>query len=296
MKVKSLFMLLPFMISMIFNSALCTNESIAKTLALWHFDQIQTPDATGNDNVGILGGDPPPMPVEGKFGKALSFDGNNFVYVPFSPSLYTPEDITIEAWIYVRGFKDHPYNNILTIAYRSGLEWTTVTRVCGIALTPAGPINQTDKCYLRGYIYTDKAYFNEIITSKPVINIGQWVHVAFVRSLSTGLHLYINGEEVDVNVTYGVRNPKGNIIMGTDIIIGHDAILIIDEPRICNAALEPSQFMTDLAPALAFSRTEIDIGPNLMIAIIVAAIAFAVAWLLRRVIQTWGLGLPKLRT
>lgn len=295
MKAKILFILLPFTTLIVFNSVFCMDESIAKTLALWHFDQIQTPDATGNDNFGILGGDPPPMLVEGKFGKALSFDGNNFVYIPFSPSLYSPEDITIEAWICVKGFKDHPYNNILTIAYRSGLEWTTVTRACGMAVTPAGPINQAVKCYLRGYVYTDKAYFNEIITTKPVIHINQWVHVAFVRSLSTGMHLYINGEEVDVNVTYGVRNPKGNIIMGTDIIIGHDAVLIIDEPRICNDALKPNQFMIDLAPALAFLRTEIDIGPNLMIAIIVAAIAFAVAWLLRRVIQTWGLGLSKIK-
>ncbi|MBC7129658.1 hypothetical protein H5T51_00370, partial [Candidatus Bathyarchaeota archaeon] len=179
---------------------------VQKTLALWHFDEIQTPDATENENIGILGGNPPPTPVEGKFGKALSFDGNNFVYVPYAPNLYTPDEVTIEAWIYVTGFKDTPYNNILVIAYRAGLEWTTTTRICGISLTPCGKAAQASKAYLRGYVYTDKEHFNEIITIDPLIPLNQWIHVAFVRSLSTGMHLYVDGEEVKTNVTWGVKN------------------------------------------------------------------------------------------
>ena len=257
----------------------------SEIIAMWHFDEIYTPDATDKGNIGILGGNPPPTTLEGKFGKALSFDGKNFIYVPFSLSLYTSKEITIEAWIYVNAFRNTTYNNVLVICYSAGLGWQTATRICGIALTPSN----TEKGFLRGYVYTDKEHFNEIVTTEPVIPLNQWIHVALTRSLVKGMHLYVNGEEKETTVTWGVQNPTGNIIKGTEIYFGHDAELIIDEPRICDTALEPSQFIISNAPELAVSRTEIDIGPNLMLAIIVAAVAFAVAWILRRVIQTWGI-------
>jgi hypothetical protein len=262
--------------------ARCSSE----TLALWHMDEVYTPEATGKDNYAILGGTPPPILVEGKFGKALSFDGSNFVYVPMTPSLYTPDEVTLEAWIYVNSFKDVEYNNIIVIAYRTGLEWQSVTRICGIALKPS---QNREKGFLRGYVYTDKEHLNEIMTTEPLIPLNKWIHVAFTRSLSSGMHLYVNGEEVEVNVVQGVRNPMGKILMGTEIYFGHDAEIIIDEPRICDVALNPSQFLLKNTLEIAVSRTEIDIGPNLMLAIIVAALIFAVAWLLRRVIQTWGM-------
>ncbi len=255
------------------------------TLALWHFDEIHTPEAVG-DRISILGGMPPPLIVEGKYGKALSFDGKNFVYVPISPSLYTPDDITLEAWIYVKAFKEVDYNNIIVIAYRSGLEWQTTTRICGMAVTPSP---DPSRGFLRGYVYTDRAHFNEIITTEPIIPIGKWVHVAFVRSVSTGMHLYINGEEAEANVTHGVRNPKGKILMGTEMYFGHDAEVIIDEPRVSDAALKPAQFLLTNTMEFIVSRTEIDVGPNLLLAITIVAVAFAAAWLLRRVIQTWGM-------
>lgn len=267
------------------------DDTCPETAGLWHFDEIYTPDALDRNDIGVLGGTPPPLQVEGKFGKALSFDGNNFVYVPFSLNLYAPEEITLEAWIYVNAFRDTTYNNILVICQRSGLGWETATRICGIAITPASPEKGVSaQGFLRGYVYTDKDHFNEIVTNQSVIPLNQWVHVAFSRSLVTGMHLYVNGEEVEADVALGVQNPKGNIVMGTEIYLGHDAEVIIDEPRICDAALEPSQFFIGRSPEIAVSRTEIDIGPNLMLAVIIAAVAFALAWVFRRVIQTWGLG------
>ncbi len=258
----------------------------SETLALWHMDEVYTPEATGKDNYAILGGTPPPMLVEGKFGKALSFDGANFVYVSMTSNLYAPDEVTLEAWIYVKAFKDVEYNNIIVIAYRTGLEWQSVTRICGIALKPS---QCRDRGFLRGYVYTDKEHLNEIMTAEPLIPLNRWIHVAFTRSLSSGMHLYVNGEEVEVNAVQGVRNPRGKTLMGTEIFFGHDAEIIIDEPRICDVALDPSQFLLKSTLELAVSRTEIDIGPNLMMAIIIAALIFAAAWLLRRIVQTWGM-------
>jgi len=262
----------------------------SETVVLWHLDEVYTPDATDRGNVAVLGGTPPPMLVEGKFGKALSFNGENFLYVPLAPNLYTPEEVTIEAWIYITAFKNVNYNNVLVVAYRAALEWQATTRLCGIAFTPGSTEDANpSKGFLRGFVYTDREHFNEIITTKPAIPLNQWIHVAFTRSLATGMHLYVNGEEQEVKVASGVRNPRGNIIKGTEIFLGHDAEVIIDETRICNAALEPGQFLLSNVPKLAVARTEIDIGPNLMWAIIIIAVAFAVAWLLRRIIQTFGI-------
>jgi len=270
--------------------AAAQDRDYSETIAIWHFDEVYTPDAIDKGNIGFLGGTPPPTPVQGKFGKALIFDGNNFVYIPFSPSLYMSKEIAIEAWIYVNSFRNTTYNNILVMCYSAGLEWQTATRICGIALTPSNTEkDKPQQGFLRGYVYTDKEHFNEIVTTEPVIPLNQWIHVAFTRSLVTGMHLYVNGKEKETTVTCGVQNPTGDILKGTEIYFGHDAEVIIDEPRICDTALEPSQFIISNAPELAVSRTEIDVGPNLMLAIIVAAVSFAVAWLLRRIIQTIGI-------
>jgi hypothetical protein len=275
----------------ILNFANAEENGFNETIALWHFDEVHTSDATGEDNIGILGGSPPPTLVEGKFGKALDFDGENFVYVPFNPTLYVSDEITIEAWIYLKAFRNTTYNNIIVICQSIGLAWQTTTRICGLAVTPSSQEENSSPThgFLRGYVYTDKEHFNEIVTKEPAIPLEKWVHIAFTRSLATGMHLYVDGQEKEAEVTWGVRNPTGKTIMGTAIYFGHDAEIIIDEPRICDVALEPSQFLLSGPSGIIASRTEIDIGPNLKLAIIIAALIFAIAWLLRRAIQTWGM-------
>ena len=128
---------------------------------------------------------------------------------------------------------------------------------------------------LRGYVATDTGGFNEIVTTEPVI-LNQWIQVAFTRSITTGMHIYVNSIEQNVTVTSGVQNPTGSIINGTELWFGHDAEVIIDEVRISN-----------LASALQIAAAEIEIGPNLLAAVIIVAVVFATAWLLRRAIQTW---------
>ena len=72
------------------NLAKAQYSADAYTVGLWHLDEVKpdgymevTPDEMGY-NHGTLGGETPPALVEGKFGKALSFDVNGFVYVPIS--------------------------------------------------------------------------------------------------------------------------------------------------------------------------------------------------------------------
>jgi hypothetical protein len=273
------------------------------TVALWHFDEVNennvTPDATSNNPGTLVGpsGGTTPMLVESKFGKALSFDGNNGVYVPIrflvcyppshnplyipvSLSLDVPAEIKIEAWINVKGFKNVTYNNIVVKATRTGVEWQNATRVYGLSVNGVAQSESgswVPQGALRGYVATDTGGFNEIVTTEPVI-LNQWIQVAFTRSLTTGMHTYVNGIEQNVTVTSGVQNPTGSIINGTELWFGHDAEVIIDEVRISN-----------LASTLQIAAAEIEIGPNLLAAVIIVAVVFATAWLLRRAIQTWAI-------
>ena len=282
-------LLLASMLSMtLVASVKAQSAADSRTVALWRFDEVNTPDATDN-NVGILGGSPAPALVAGKAGEALSFDGSNFVYVPMSPSLGTPTEITIEAWINVDAFKNVTYNNIAVECMNPGFEWQTANRLCGLAVKAGLPENDiaVPQGALNGFVFTDTERFNEIVTTEPVIPLNQWVHVAFTRSPAAGMHLYVNGVEKEAKVVYGVQNPTGSMVMGTQLIIGHDAEVTVDELRISDVALEPSQFLTNLALESQIIRSQIDIGPNLLVAVIVVSVIFAAAWLLRRAIQMW---------
>ncbi|MCW4022530.1 MAG: LamG domain-containing protein [Candidatus Bathyarchaeota archaeon] len=264
----------------------------SSTVGLWHMDEILasgystiTPDSTGYNN-GTVGGDI--AIVEGKFDKAFQFKTSGYVYVPirflvgFPPTpepIYVPvcttldvqEELKIEAWINVQSFTNATYNNIVVKCTRNGSLIEDVTRVFGLAVKPS-PDNE-NLGVLSGCINTDASGFNEILTVEPVISLNTWINVAFTRT-STGMHLYVNGEEQAVTVIEGVRNPVGSILNGTEAYLGHDSEMTIDEIRI-----------SDLAPEVVASQ--IDIGDNLLIAIIVVVVVFSTAWVLRKAIQMW---------
>jgi hypothetical protein len=282
---------------------LCTGvkaQNNGVTVGHWPLSQVQpsgysviTPDSTGV-NPGIVACTPQPTQVDGKFGKAMQFNGNNFVYIPIkfvvgfppmSQPMYIPvsqnldiqKNIDISAWINVPGYKNATYNIILVKCNHpdQAAAWQNTTRVLGLAVragTPAIGENYVQGA-LSGFALTDSGGFNEIVTTQPV-PLNQWIQVEFTRT-STGLHLYINGYEQSVDVLHGTENPQGNIVNGTEYYIGHDGLATIQDVTIVD--LDPPQ-----AAEAAF-----DIGSNIMILVIVVALTFAVAWVLRRVIQLW---------
>lgn len=216
----------------------------AHVVSLWHFDETEpnlvTPDAIGLNNaiLGSASGDInfTPALVPGKFGNALSFDGWAYVYVPPSPSLEIRGEITIDAWVCFTAFKNVTYCNILIQALREDINYPH--RIVGLAVNGAEPENSSSPAVgaLRGYVVTDTEGFNEIVTTEAVIVLNEWTHVVFTRSLSSGMHLYVNGEEKAVMVTAGKENPTGTINRNAVMYIGHDASTIIDEVSISNIA------------------------------------------------------------
>jgi hypothetical protein len=273
-------------------------QSSGVTVGHWPLDEVKssgystiTPDAE-SVNAGTVAGDPAPLLVEGKFDKAMKFNGENFVYVPIkfvvgfpptpqliymqiSPNLDVQKYIAVEAWINVSEFKNVTYNNIVVKCDHpdQACDWQNTIRVLGLSIRAGALENGVVEGALSGFVLTDSDGFNEIVTTES-IPLNQWINVEFTRT-STGMHLYIDGYEQTVNVISGVQNPKGNIVNGTEYYFGHDGLATIDEVSII-----------DLSPP-DISEDAFDIGPNMMIVIIVVAVVFAVAWLLRRAIQLW---------
>ncbi len=212
-------------------------------VSLWHFDETEpnliTPDSMGLNNA-ILGSawegiSFTPSLVTGIIGNALSFDGWAYAYVPPSLSLEIREEITIDAWVYFKEFKNVTYSNILIEALREDTEYPH--RIAGLAVNGMEPKNNSSPVIgaLRGYI-TDEEGLNEIVTTKAVISLNEWIHVVFTRSSISGMHLYVNGEEKSVMVTEGNQNPRGTISRSAVLYVGHDANVIIDELSISNIA------------------------------------------------------------
>lgn len=283
-------------------SAKAQDSAGSRTVGLWHLDEILpegynevTPDATGQNPGTLVHAPKSPVLVEGKFDKAMKFDGSNGVYVPtrfivgFPPSpqpIYVPvstsldisKEVKVEAWINLQGFKNVTYNNIVVKCTRTDATSESVTRIYGIAVKAGISENgcAVPTGALSGYVYTDTDGFNEIVTTEPVVPLNEWIHVAFTRSLATGMHLYVNGVAQTMNALYGKQNPAGSMINGTEVYFGHDAEVTIDEIRI-----------SDLAPETQTAAAQIDIGPNLLAAVVAVALIFATAWLLRRAIQMW---------
>lgn len=213
-------------------------------VGLWHFDKVEpnlvTMD-TNEINNAILGSfsnniNYTPSLVKGKMGNALSFDGWAYLFVPASPSLEIKNEITIDVWIYVKEFKNVEYNNIVIQAVREDVSYPK--RILGLAINGVEPENNSSPQVgsLRGYIVTDTEGFNEIVTTEPAIQDNKWINIVFKRSKTSGMHLFVNGEEKKIMVTNGNQNPSGTIKRSTYMYVGHDSNTIIDELIISNTA------------------------------------------------------------
>jgi parallel beta-helix repeat protein len=234
----------PFNIASIGNTPTAISPNHAKpnsVVGLWSFDNVDldlvAQDTTGN-NPAVLGSvtgvyNYTPARVQGKFGEALSFNGNTYAAVQPSTSLETTNDFTIDVWVNVPEIKANvPYNNILIEAIRTTA--ALPTRTLGLAINGETPTNDSSPPIgvLRAYVMTPSG-FNEI-DSKESLPFNTWVHLVFVRSITTGMHLYVNEKEQAITVVAGTANPTGPIQKPTDIYIGHDSITQIDQLQISN--------------------------------------------------------------
>lgn len=206
-------------------------------VGLWHLDEVNTdsmtmtkttPDSSGQGNTGtLMPFSSEPSLVDGYFGKALSFNGTN--YVDCGNVLNVTNKLTVEAWV-----KD------------SGSSGGSVV----------GKFQAYDK---RWHIYINSGFDGKIYwnmggwtyATSPTSDIGtDWHHLAMVydgteSGDSNRLKAYIDGTEIAL--TYSGPIPEALPTIFANVNIGrHDSPShffkgLIDEVRIWDQALTPQQ-------------------------------------------------------
>ncbi len=180
-----------------------------------------------------------PVLVPGKINNALKFNGTDYAYASSSPTLDLQHEFTIDAWINVPEFKNVTYNNIFVECIRTPDKFPT--QIFGFAINGESSQNSSSPPLgaLRGFLLDDNGVFNEIVTTESTVQLNQWIHVVLTRSLSSGMHIYVDGQEKNVVVTSGSQTPQAPIAKGTEFYIGHDSLSIIDEMSVASTSIEP---------------------------------------------------------
>ncbi len=187
-------------------------------------DGIQTIDHSKYENHGEMMGNP--QHVEGRFGKALQFNGvSDYVEIPHHETLTVDQDVTVMAWIHTErhtGPDNAQWQGILAKGNnpRSYSFWTEEKSKC-LHFSVGAP-NGGSVCH------------------QGEVKLNEWQHV--VAQVNSGTHRYwINGEKV--GETGNKPDPPGledtsPVVVGTAGGGNKRYFLgMIDEVRIWNRAL-----------------------------------------------------------
>jgi hypothetical protein len=206
----------------------------------WNFDEGSgntAADSSENGNTGTLNNGP--VWVDGKFGKALGFDGvDDYVQVSQSSSLDVTDQITVETWVYPRAYVDN-----------TGMVSHIISR-CD---------------YSGGHIYvlsmypdSHKASFsvNPYPDEQPSVadlQLNAWTHLAMTYD-GASVKLYVNGQFDSSYAQSGPIETTSNWLAigckptgpwggpGTYAYFNG----MIDEIKIYNRALSQQEIQTDM--------------------------------------------------
>ncbi|MCD6346383.1 MAG: LamG domain-containing protein, partial [Bacteroidales bacterium] len=196
----------------------------------WSFDEgtgTIAYDSTNNNNDGTIYG---ATWVEGRFGSALSFDGNDYVDVG-DVGVSEGNAFTIEAWFRSSAGKSCP-----TI-YSEGTPANWPTNL----IILYGP--ETDD-HVRVWHRDGSGTGGTLLEGGTSLNDNAWHHVAYVQRALNDRELYVDGLSVDTDSTslsalsvtnayIGANNNNGSMTQFSDDVI--------DEVRIYNRALSATE-------------------------------------------------------
>jgi uncharacterized repeat protein (TIGR01451 family) len=212
----------------------------------WHFDEGAgnvLKDSSGNGNDGTIYG---ATWVDGKFGKALSFDGvDDFVRVADSESL-KPQQVTVEAWIYLKYYPTVDAFWFVQKGNSNSLPWESY----GIGARTQG----YGQKFIAGLGTTDNLF--TWIDSTSIYDLNNWYHLAMTYDGSI-LKIYVNGNNenslaINKNIWYNT-NPLDFGKYDSRYINGQ-----IDEVKIYNRALSASEIKANYEgeqTALSITKT-----------------------------------------
>ena len=191
----------------------------------WNGTSGEVKDKSPNGNNGTAYGGA--NTVEwGKFERAGSFNGANYVTVNNSASL-NPASITITAWVYISS-APAASGNIVSKGDNSGYRFR---------ISNNGTVAWFDRgCGSNGV--------GSCISSKGLISLNAWTLIA-VTGDSTGLKIYINGVLDNSNsVPYSSPSTTNALYIGADPAFGEYFNGLIDDVVIYSSSLSAPQIQT----------------------------------------------------
>jgi hypothetical protein len=241
-----------FIIGMLVSSSYA--EIDPKTaVAAWLFEEgagAVAEDSSGSGNDGTIEGGP--SWVDGRFGKALDFDGaDDQIIVPDSPSLEL-EHLTIAAWVYLRSYPDDA--RIITQEV-DGAPYSTYSLM----------MSGDGESKLEFRIALDNS--RKRIPSDADVPLNQWTHVAATYDGANAV-VYINGEidkaEAQTGALLTTDNPV--YVAGSQFWVPRFLDGLMDDAAVFNVALSQDDIkslmdngLTDAiaAPSAVSSRSKL---------------------------------------
>ncbi|MCI0590883.1 MAG: PKD domain-containing protein, partial [Gammaproteobacteria bacterium] len=214
-------------------------------------------DASGKGNNGTISG--ATRINQGRFGKALSFDGNgNVVTVNDAASLDLTTGMTIEAWVYPINPSANwtPWHPVVMKAGSTNTNGSTYGAAAYVLYA------STDTDQAATGVFTNGSWL-EYLKEGPTLATNTWTHIAGTYN-GTTQRLYINGEEVaNSPLTDPIQVSDGVLYIGGTPFWGEFFRGYIDEIRVYNRALTAAEIRSDMGTAIAASSL-----PDTMIGIL----------------------------
>jgi len=237
-----------------FASLLFTVSSEAKmdpkTIAgMWLFDEGKgkvAKDSSGNENNGTLANDP--KWTDGKFGKAIIFDGGStYVDCGNGESLDITKEITVMAWVKFNGI-DYKGNagNLFSIGAKGYPD--------SVPANAGWWFSYDNRNNGQGFPYTCfgnknggwAGGGNSLGGANFVFTKGEWYHLAFTVTTKSIAKQYINGEQLGADKTFSnlvLSDTSRNLFIGcADKAWYFNGT--IDEVAIFNVSLENQDIQT----------------------------------------------------
>ena len=185
-------------------------------------------DASGKGNTGTISG--ASRITEGRFGKALSFDGvDDWVTINDAPSLDLTTGMTLEAWVY-------PTVDMT--------QWATVI----LKEQPGGALYELHANGDQSQPLTSVTVGgrHRVLSGGPWLLANQWTHLAATYD-GTMQRLYVNGTQVAQRPQTGpIQVSSSPLRMGGNSVWGEFFQGRIDEVRVYNRALNATEIQTDM--------------------------------------------------
>ena len=193
----------------------------------WRFDEgygTIAYDASDQENNGTITG--ATWTSSGKYGKALVFDGGDYVNCGNDGSLSIASNISISMWIKVNSFGTYYASHLIN-------RWTGTTDANYVLYFFGNYSGNNNQGKLTMYANRGGAW-SSVSSVYTITELGKWYHIAWEYSSSTGGQLYIDG------VAYGSRVGSGVLATNTTGSTKIDSGSFngtIDEVRIYNRTL-----------------------------------------------------------